>query len=402
MINTTNGSPVVNGSNQVFAQNALAMRREGFAVLPSKGKSPMMAGFNAWKSAPGEQTVSKWASKTPDADLVYVPGLSKASRAQNGIIVLDGDDEEACGRILETFGDTPGRVKTRRGQHFLYRDTGTSLGRLSSLKAHGLNADVKHGKSIVVAPPSHHEKDRGFVYSWDGCNASVINELPTFNVKALQDLIDSRVAARRSEPLRNTSTLPPAVTRQEGFRDGSRAQALNDFLVSQAWAFDEADLMTSALDVARTWNDNLPKAGYESLDDSEVMVRVRQVVKDLEAGKLERRQSMRATCTSDADEVRYLCGIEGGDSAFALLQLLRAEHAARCKAGQTFIINVEGMVASRVMGSWAARKYRAARDVLIAEGLIIMVKPAVWKRAAEYVLADRILTPSIAVRMAAA
>ena len=28
------------------------------------------------------------------------------------------DDDLACQQVLETFGDTPGKVRTRRGQHF--------------------------------------------------------------------------------------------------------------------------------------------------------------------------------------------------------------------------------------------------------------------------------------------
>ena len=43
------------------------------------------------------------------------------------------------------------------GKHALYRDGGSALGNLSSLKKFGLNADLKHGRAIVVAPPSLHD-----------------------------------------------------------------------------------------------------------------------------------------------------------------------------------------------------------------------------------------------------
>jgi hypothetical protein len=103
-----------------------------------------------------------WAEQDPGADIVYVSGLSRACGSDHGIVVLDGDDEEACARIVEVFGDTPGKVKTRRGCHNLYQATGGDLGKLTSLKKFGINADVKHGNSIVVAPPSRHQDDRGF------------------------------------------------------------------------------------------------------------------------------------------------------------------------------------------------------------------------------------------------
>src|SRR5215470_609261 len=143
----------------VFASKAPPMRRAGFAVLPARGKEPIRKGYRSWRTAPGPEAVAKWAEKDPDADIVYVPGLSRAKPGGSGIVVLDADDELACEEVVKMFGDTPGKVRTRRGRHFQYRDTGFHFGKLSSLKAFGINADVKHGNSIVVAPWSRHEKD---------------------------------------------------------------------------------------------------------------------------------------------------------------------------------------------------------------------------------------------------
>src|SRR5437660_1592905 len=142
--------------SKTFANEAMALCLAGFAVIPAHGKEPMRRGFTNWKHAPGPRAVAEWAEKEPSADIVYVTALSKAKRGGNGLIVVDGDDAEACEQIIETFGDTAGKVRTRRGKHFLYRDHGGSLGNLSSLRKHGINADVKHGQKgagIVVAPP---------------------------------------------------------------------------------------------------------------------------------------------------------------------------------------------------------------------------------------------------------
>jgi hypothetical protein len=46
----------------------------------------------------------------------------------------------------------PGKVRTRRGRHFQYRDTGFDFGKLTSLKKFDINADIKRGNSIVAAP----------------------------------------------------------------------------------------------------------------------------------------------------------------------------------------------------------------------------------------------------------
>jgi hypothetical protein len=87
--------------------------------------------------------------------------------------------------------------------------------------------------------------------------------------------------------------------------------------------------------------------------------------------------------------------MDGGEAAFCLLMLFRAEHAGRMARNDTFVINVTGMVKCRVLGSWAARKYRSARKLLLQTGLLILVKPGTKGSAAEYRLAPRALTPSL-------
>jgi hypothetical protein len=90
--------------------------------------------------------------------------------------------------------------------------------------------------------------------------------------------------------------------------------------------------------------------------------------------------------------------MDGGEAAFCLLMLFRAEHAGRMARNETFVINVAGMVKCRVLGSWSARKYRAARKLLQRTGLLILVKPATKGCLAEYRLAPRALTPSLEIR----
>ena len=107
---------------------------------------------------------------------------------------------------------------------------------------------------------------------------------------------------------------------------------------------------------------------------SEVRDRTLAVLKDRDAGKIERRHQRRAAASIAADEIRLLTSAaRNGDAAIALLALLRAEHGARVKRGETFAINASAMASAETLGRWSARKYRAARDLLLRTGFIQVV-----------------------------
>ncbi len=251
---------------RVFGDHAEALRAAGFAVLPAAGKSPLRSGFNRMTRPPGSAVVARWRVQCPHADILYVTGLSWPRPGGPGLVVIDGDDAEACHRIEELFGATPGRVRTRRGKHFLFLDPG-GLGKVSSLPF-GINADIKHGSGLVVAPPSRHAEDRAFSYSWDGCDPTVIRHLPMFDVRALHDLT-ARSTGREEHSARpcvgeernalpcvgqernapqciSTAPAPPPPSpckpRPELFRDGSRKLGLNDALFGQAFQDHEEAL----------------------------------------------------------------------------------------------------------------------------------------------------------------
>jgi hypothetical protein len=122
-------------------------------------------------------------------------------------------------------------------------------------------------------------------------------------------------------------------------------------------------------------------------------------MKDLERGRLVRTHKQRAIRISDADEIRAMLSLyDNGEAAFAMMMLWRAEHGARCRAGDTFIICIKAMVEAQTMGTWGARKYRLARDICLHARLIELVSEARGTRAAEYRLTDRVLTSSVAER----
>lgn len=386
-------NPVINP----LGDKGLTMRQAGFAVLPAKGKSPKVK-FATMKYAPGEAAIAKWAERSPADDLVYVPGMSGPKGSRKGIIVVDGDDAAAVEQVKARFGDTPGKVNTRRGKHFLYRAPGLDIeaatgSNITSLKKFGINADLKHGRSIVVAPPSWHEKDPSFGYTWDGCDERVIDDLPQFDLKALQDLINNG-STNRAPNVSSTARPRPSL-----FRDGSRKLGLNDFLVKQAWAFESFD---DLLEVAVEWNQNLTEVGLPPMDADEVMTVAKAVWADLEKGLIERRHRQRATCMSDADEVRYLLAAgQNGSDALGLLMLFRAEHAGREKRSETFMINPNAMAKANTTGDWSPARIRKARDLLINLGFVEKVAEARRGFAAQYRLRERILTASLDQREAA-
>ena len=384
MATTVNAGAVSAPGANIFCDWAPRLRLAGFGVLPVNGKRPLVSGFRAWRSAPTLSAISRWAVRHANANVGYIPGLS-------GLVVLDADDAEACHAIPRLFGDTPGKVRTRRGTHYLYRHDGADLGQLASLKAYGLNADLKHGRSIVVAPPSAHENEPGFTYTWIDCDETVIGHLPGLDVRALQTLLDQ--GSKKAPNVTRTAPRPRAAA----LRNESRGLGLNDFLVGQAWALEDVD---TALDIATTFNMQLVERGLEPLDEREVRDRTLSVLKDRDAGKIERRHQRRAAASIAADEVRLLTSAaRNGDAAIALLALLRAEHGARVKRGETFAINASAMASAETLGRWSARKYRAARDLLLRTGFIrVVVVGSQGRRGrvpTQYSLVDRPRAPSL-------
>ena len=289
-------------------------------------------------------------------------------------------------------------MQTRRGVHFLYRVAESTRIGITSLRPHGLEIDLKFGRSVVIAPPSRHAVDPNFSYAWVGCTPDVIDDLPPFNVAALHCLF-----GQGSSSLPNVTKLPPPLlpcspsVSQQQFRDGSRGLGLNDKLVADAWACESLDEL---LDLARTWNAGLRDRGLETLDDAEIFRRTKAVWRDTQSGMIERWHGQRARTAVSADEIRIVASLSA--DAFALLMLLRSEHGARAKRGETFAISINAMVKARVLGRWSARRLRKAREILLADDYIRLVREALLgpsgRTSAQYMLVPPRLAPAIARR----
>ena len=390
-----------------FSENAPQLTKAGFGVLPAQGKMPLWKGFNSMKAAPSAKTIAKYAEHNPDADIVYVPGLSRAGRGRK-LVVVDADTPEDVSRAEDIFGKTPGKVKTRRGAHLLYgiaKNIQIS-DKITGFREQGFDIDLKHGQGgcgIVVAPPSKHEKDPSFRYAFDGCDETVISSLTLFPLSHLEEIVGRKAAPEydgRSQITRphlpsketldndtNTAPPPPPLSKGLRFRQGSRGLGLNDYLCKNAWCCTSRDQL---IDLANRWNLALPNFGYEMLEDKEVIARADQVWKDNEAGKIKQLHGTRADASINGLEFDELCQFgKVGMNAHALLTRLRLEHASRMLRGETFAISSEAMATAGTV-PYSAPTIAKARNLLLELGYIVRVKEPLFagahREAAEYVL----------------
>lgn len=370
-----------------FGDHAISYACLGWAVVPAIGKAPIIKGYNKFEKRPGLRTVENWARRHHSANIAYVPGLSRPTRGEE-LVIVDADDDTAVSEMKARFGDTPGKAGTRRGQHFIYRikqahELSTIMHRSTNLKPFGLNADLKFGRQIVIAPPSRHPLDPGFSYYWKGCDETVIRDVTIFDTEALVSIM--------SRDPQNSSGLP-----ENAMRDGSRGQWLNDQLCKDVAYCDTFD---DLLNIAQDLNQSLPSRYCEPLAEGEVIKRAKEVWTGLEEGRIEQFVGKRATAQIDADETRELCArFRHGPDALALLALLRAEHGARNGRGEAFALACHAMARSNTLGYWAPKRYAKARDALLEARYIVRVSPKFGRRPAQYRLPPRRPIPSFRQR----
>lgn len=230
--NTDNFTANQAGSSQsaapTFRESFEKLHAAGFAVLPAIGKKP------SWKYAgltkrPSPKFLRKRPERFEGSDFVMIPGLTLMYFAGQAyrLIVLDGDDADAVAWIDRTFGWTPGKVKTRRGAHryFLMPAQIELPTTLTNLRHLGINVDIKHGSrgAIVVVPPSRHSEVRDFQYAWDGCDETVLSQLPLFPLHILEQVLGQRLWALPGEtsPVENGETRSETLLCPPGGHNGT-------------------------------------------------------------------------------------------------------------------------------------------------------------------------------------
>ncbi len=140
-----------------FQAYAARYAKAGLAIMPVRGKSPLIGGFSKPRGRYGAATVARWADLHPDASI----GLL-TRRSGLAIVDIDDADMSLLARVCEALGPTPCVVATRRGWHLYYR---ARLHRTFDLRP-ALDVDVKAGaEAWVLAPGSTH---KGHEYGLEG------------------------------------------------------------------------------------------------------------------------------------------------------------------------------------------------------------------------------------------
>jgi hypothetical protein len=139
-------------------QAALEYAMRGFAVIPVKGKRPLLKDWPN-KASKNSEEINSWAIQYPDCNVGIVTG-----RISN-IFVLDVDKLEALYEIETKYGNLPETLTCQTGGgglhlYFNYPDDG--IGNSTGELPNGL--DIRGDGGQVVASPSRHES--GNLYQW--------------------------------------------------------------------------------------------------------------------------------------------------------------------------------------------------------------------------------------------
>lgn len=218
---------------------ALEYLDAGLPVIPVDDvtKKPLVRWKAAQSTLPALEDWEVWSLQFPRAHLGLVTG------ALAGVVVVEGDTEEAVRWIEAHFPYTPRRVISRRGVHFYFRHPGWHVhNSASSLYPH---VDVKGDGGYVKLPPSSN-------YSWDLDPGADWMDLPVFAypVGIAEPGVIDLTSAKLPEP-----RVPVGVS--EGGRDNSLARFAG--ILARA-GMDLQEILDGLVEVNRTYNPPVSEA----------------------------------------------------------------------------------------------------------------------------------------------
>lgn len=224
---------------------------------------------------------------------------------------------------------------------------------------------------------------QGGVYSWEDCDPRVRDEVPPPHVAAFQALLE-RTLNKGDEDSRRR-----ALAASLGFPDGSRKLGLNKYLCKHGAHCASLD---DLLDVARSWNEDLPDRGLPSLSDSVVASIAGVIWDDVKRDKVTHWQQAGAIARITADEFLAINALaRNGADAVNLLMFLRTQHGARCARGESFAITPKEMEEAECIPFWTRYRYEHARDLLLEGGFLVCIRAhnQRTRKSAQYRLVDR-------------
>jgi hypothetical protein len=303
----------------------------------ASGKNPAVAGFHKWKRPQGRNFIAKMIEKWPDANVGILT-------APSGLTVVDFDtsDRSYVDDVLRQIGDTPLKVRTPSGGlHCFYKLNGEPNMNLRS--SCNLPIDVKGASAGYVAAPPSFNRKTGKPYTFETGSWEDVKRLPRCNLSTLID-----------EPLAFTNA-----------KEGHRNNAL--FALGREHALYFADEMA--------FREFMLRANLR-LEKPLPIKEAARTIKSVWRYKLDNRLWVSggpAGVAVSHTEIRSLIGLRNGPDAALLLLVLRKEHGARSRRGESFAIAPDAMAASKVIGPFGADRIRAARNTLIDCGLLSCV-----------------------------
>ena len=140
--------------NAFLLKYALIYHKLGFAVIPVKGKVPVVKWRKYQSKGVTKDEIVEWFTSFND-----VTGIAVITGKVSNIIVIDVDGEKIPSWLkdIQTW-----KARTRRGYHFYFQYDIDEL--VNSFRIKSYKIDVKAEKGIVILPPSLHPE--GGRYEW--------------------------------------------------------------------------------------------------------------------------------------------------------------------------------------------------------------------------------------------
>jgi bifunctional DNA primase/polymerase-like protein len=314
-----------------FATNFADAHAAGLAYLPTAVndcKKPIVSNWTRWKGQPRLSTCARWAERMPDANGAYLPSAS-------GLIVVDIDDRKDEDRACERLGLNGGPLveSGKRGVHFVGR-TNQPVPTID-LRPFGITGEIRGVRSIVVAPGSRHPETGKLYRFLGGASWETFAEAPTFNLAALENLID-RPLDMIEEP------RTPVARNPEGSRNTPGTFAHLRALGAQG-VFSSLD---DVLDAGRSYNSQFNEPPEP---DHKVVGTCKSVWRYVQEDRCRAPKRITYSAPTDAEfaALRSLGPEHDYADALALFVELKRAHGLRSGRGETFAIAATPMAAAK-------------------------------------------------------
>lgn len=227
-----------------FASVAIDYAKEGLHPFPTGGDDGKKPLVRNWQKCRSLETIEKFAERFPAANVGIPTGPA------TNLTVVDCDDRDLAGEMIQRCGDTDLIVKSPRGLHLYYRHSGE----MNVQGLDGAKVDIRGFGGLILAPPSI-RPDSGQEYETIMGRYEALDRLPEVNPGSL--------------PLYQSTVIPcrPGAIGSDvddmigGPVEGTRNLALFTYLRGVAFdCSDESALIDQANEFNRSCRPPLPNA----------------------------------------------------------------------------------------------------------------------------------------------